>query len=168
MVWLTNDEFIETLVKNKQIKSILGSTWTSLKQYERNPKLFVKQLNKLIDDNYYSWEHTLDEMYTEYKLNTVPEWGRNMLFPDVSHEEGNLSYGEYVMDLNPEIITFSCELAIKWGIEVHNPISNDNLYKCGENFIYELVGLQGTTVNLQQIRNCVHRVDYYGEIVCLA
>jgi hypothetical protein len=167
MSWLTIDEFLETLVKNKQIKAILEGNWTNLKQYEHDPKLFVQKLNELTTDNYYSWEYELYTLYNEYKLHSLRVWGKQLLYPDISNDDNGVKYDKLIMDINSEDITFYCEKARKWGIHVHDPISDDNLYKHNGTYIYELTGLQGATVSLQQIRNHVHRVDNYGEIVCI-
>lgn len=166
MSWLTIDEFLENNID--KIRSIITYKDDELlKQYEKTPKLYVEKLNELCETSWY-YRSSINMLYSDYKLDVTPEWQGNLVHPQVL----NSAYYEKTPDyqwlvFNISNTTLHCTTAKKWGIRVNSPTCNVNLYRYHGLYIYELVGLQGTTVTLQQIRERVNHVHKWCEIVCL-
>lgn len=169
MSWPSRDEFLENNID--KIKDLLTSEEISLlKQYESEPKLYIEKLKQLRasrgwwDVGQVSW----DNLYKSYKLDSLPKWGDEdcAVFPRrlnglrVAYE-----YEELISAYEEQI--FECLCVKKWGIRVNDPNSKAGIYRYNSIFVYELVGLQGEQVTLQQIRNCVKHLHKFADLVCL-
>lgn len=169
MAWLSRNEFFETLVGTDVLRKISQDLTILLKQYEKTPKIYVQELNKLLATNsetYYYEKRDLYELYDQYKQESLPTCNK-IKYPVCSIREYEANYNDIIMCLCTNAITFRLDGAKKWGIIVRNPVYRNNLIRCKDIYIYELVGLKGSIVNLLQIRNHVHHLHDYDEIVCL-
>jgi len=170
MSWPSRDEFLENNID--KIKDLLTSEENSLlKQYESKPKLYIEKFKQLwASSGVWGLKFSWDNLYKSYKLDSLPKWGDEdcVVFPRrlnglrVAYEYEELITNSY------EEQVFECPCVKKWGIRVNDPNSKAGIYRYNSIFVYELVGLQGERVTLQQIRNCVKHLHKFADLVCLA
>jgi hypothetical protein len=93
MSWPNRDEFLENLVKTNIDKLI--------KIYE-------------IDDDKYGWDFVLDKLYDQYKLDSLPSWGKNIHYPIISNGGTAEQYEDLIM-VTAENVKFSGKKRKKMG-----------------------------------------------------